>query len=93
MIRKIYKLMHIAGSKGEAEKIAKAVRSWDEIIRVITYPSSYRTPFGMHPRLHPCGLRDERLDKTYYCLYERHITYKTYEEEDRAMLLWRRRNS
>jgi len=49
---KIYKLRHIAGSKAEAEKIAKAVRSWDQKIRVVTYPSSYGTPFGKHPRLH-----------------------------------------
>ena len=90
---KIYKLRHIAASKPEAEKFAKALRSWDQKIRVVTYPSSYGTPFGKHPRLHPYGLRAMHLDKTYYCLYGRRITYKTYEEEDRAKLLWKRRNS
>ena len=85
---KIYKLGYIASTKAEAEHLAKSLRTDSEKIRVVTYPSSYDTPFGMHPSLHPCGSRAIHLDKKYYCLYERRIAYKTYEEEDRSRLLW-----
>lgn len=88
---KKYKLSIILGNKRNAEQMIAKMRNPNTLVRLVKYPSSYITPLGTHPKYNPGGYGSGGLNKTFFCIYIRYKSYRTYEDEDRAWLLWQRR--